>query len=180
MVKEVVVLRYGHRHVRDYRVTSHCCLVARAFGASRIEIDGERDEKIERTMGKMNRQWGEGAETVFIESWRKRVEFYKGKGFKAVHLTMYGLPVQEVQGQLKGFDKILVIIGSQKVEKEVYEKADFNVSVTLQPHSEIAALAVFLDRIFEGKELSKKFAGAKINVRPVEHGKKVERNSALP
>ena len=29
--KDFVVVRYGHRDVRDYRVTSHCALVSRAF-----------------------------------------------------------------------------------------------------------------------------------------------------
>ena len=88
---------------------------------------------------------------------------------------MYGLPVQKVEKELRKKDKLLVIIGSQKVERAVYEKSDYNVSVTLQPHSEIAALAVFLDRVFEGKELGKKFPKAKIEVEPVNKGKKVRK-----
>ncbi|MFH1391245.1 MAG: tRNA (cytidine(56)-2'-O)-methyltransferase [Candidatus Diapherotrites archaeon] len=175
MVKEIVVLRYGHRHVRDYRVTSHCCLVARAFGADKVEIIGEKDESIENTVNTMNKQWGKGANVEFFESWRKRITYYKKKGFTSVHLTMYGLPVQETEQELRSKDKLLVIIGSQKVEKEVYEMSDYNVSVTLQPHSEIAAMAVFLDRIQEGKELVKKFTGAKIYVEPVAKGKKVSK-----
>ena len=88
---------------------------------------------------------------------------------------MYGLPVQEIEKEVRSKEKVLVIIGSQKVETEVYEKADYNVSVTLQPHSEIAALAVFLDRIFEGKELTKEFKKAKIKVKPRSTGKEVLR-----
>ncbi len=175
MAREVVVLRYGHRHVRDYRVTSHCSLVARAFGAERIEIEGEEDRNIPKTLESINERWGRGAEIEFIDSWKKRLEYYSKKGYTSVHLTMYGLPLQSVEKELRKKEKLLVIIGSQKVERGVYEKSDYNVSVTLQPHSEIAALAVFLDRLFEGKELSKKFPKAKIAIEPVNKGKKVRK-----
>jgi len=36
-------------------------------------------------------------------------------------------------------------------------------------------LAVFLDRLFEGQELSKEFEGAKIRIIPQTRGKKVAR-----
>jgi len=173
MPKEVVVLRYGHRHVRDYRVTSHCCLVARAFGANKIEIIGERDASIETTINNMNCRWGKGAGIEFQDDWKKRMQHYKKEGFTTVHLTMYGIPLQEAEKELAGKEKLLVIVGSQKVEREVYLKSDYNVSVTLQPHSEIAALAVFLDHLFGGKELSKQLPGAEIEVEPVNKGKKV-------
>ncbi len=175
MVKEIVVLRYGHRHVRDYRVTSHCCLVARAFGASKIEVIGEEDPEIMKTVNEINERWGKGISLEFHENWKKRLNYYKEKGYTSVHLTMYGLPIQEKQKEIRSKEKQLVIIGSQKVEKEVYHESDYNVSVTLQPHSEIAALAVALDRLFEGKELTKEFPGAKIGVEPMEKGKKVTR-----
>ena len=57
--------------------------------------------------------------------------------------------------KIKKEQKIAVLIGSQKVEREVYEKVDYNIAITHQPHSEIAALAIFLDRYQEGKELEK-------------------------
>ncbi|NIU84342.1 MAG: tRNA (cytidine(56)-2'-O)-methyltransferase, partial [Candidatus Thorarchaeota archaeon] len=41
------------------------------------------------------------------------------------------------------------------------------------PHSEIAALAIFLDRLFQRKELKRRFEGAKIKVTPQERGKKI-------
>jgi len=50
--------------------------------------------------------------------------------------------------------------------------SDFNVAVGNQPHSECTALAIFLDRFFKGKELSKDFKKAKIKVVPQERGKK--------
>ena len=175
MPDEIVVLRYGHRHVRDYRVTSHCCLVARAFGADKIEVIGERDQSIVDTLNEINARWGKGAELEFFDSWEKRFEHYRGAGFTSVHLTMYGLQVQDVEGELAKKGKLLIIIGSQKVEREVYERSDYNVSVTRQPHSEIAALAVFMDRVQKGTELSKTFPGARIEVEPVNKGKKVKK-----
>ncbi|PIN85698.1 MAG: tRNA (cytidine(56)-2'-O)-methyltransferase [Candidatus Diapherotrites archaeon CG11_big_fil_rev_8_21_14_0_20_37_9] len=173
MEKDIVVLRYGHRIVRDYRVTSHCCLVARAFGAKKVEIVGDKDQKIIDTVNDINKRWGNGAEAEFVDNWRPRISYYKNKGYKVVHLTMYGISVQDAEKTLENDKKILVVIGSQKVEPEVYEKADYNVSVTTQPHSEIAALAVFLDRMFKGNELTKKFSGAEVEIEPNPKGKTI-------
>ena len=92
-----------------------------------------------------------------------------------MHLTMYGLQLQKEEEKIRQKKKILIVIGSQKVEKEVYEESDANISVTGQPHSEIAALAVALDRIQQGKELGKRFAKAKIRVVPQHKGKIVSK-----
>jgi len=51
--------------------------------------------------------------------------------------------------------------------------SDFNVAVGNQPHSEISSLAIFLDRLYEGKELGMKFNQAKFNIVPQKRGKKV-------
>jgi len=95
MGKDVVVLRYGHRHVRDYRVTSHCCLVARAFGAEKIVIHGEKDDSIEKTIEGIKRHWGGAFSVEFTESWKKTVEEHKKQGFYVVHATMYGIPIEK-------------------------------------------------------------------------------------
>jgi len=178
MVKqEIVVLRYGHRVVRDYRVTSHCCLVARAFGAKRIIIAGEEDKSIKQSVEDIVDRWGGSFTVGFTESWRKTLAKYKKRGFFLLHLTMYGLLLQNEIRKIRKNNKVLVIIGSQKVEKEVYEKADANIAVTGQPHSEIAALALALDWIQKGKELDKRFTKAKIKVFPAESGKKVSKKT---
>ena len=65
------------------------------------------------------------------------------------------------------------MIGSQKVEGEVYRQADANISIGNQPHSEIAALAVFLDRLFSGREISKQFKGCRLEIIPAGKGKKI-------
>jgi tRNA (cytidine56-2'-O)-methyltransferase len=73
---------------------------------------------------------------------------------------------------------ILLLVGSQKVPREFFsaEISDFNVSIGNQPHSECAAVAVFLDRFFEGKELAKEFENAKISIEPQRRGKKTTIN----
>ncbi|MFH1586730.1 MAG: tRNA (cytidine(56)-2'-O)-methyltransferase [Candidatus Diapherotrites archaeon] len=171
-MEEVIVLRYGHRIVRDYRVTTHCGLVARAFGAKRIIIQGAEDESIIDGISRIRDKWGGKFAVEFVDSWRKVVKKYQKQGYLAVHATMYGEPLQKKIGKIRG-NKVLLILGSQKVVKEVYELADFNISVTTQPHSEIAALAVFLHEYFQGNELELKFKGAKVEIVPEKKGKRV-------
>lgn len=174
--KEVVVLRYGHRLVRDERVTPHCCLVARAFGAEKILIEGDEDGSLKTSIDTVVSKWGGTFALEFIKSWKNEVEKYRKRGFFIAHLTAYGFPLDDAQTELKGISKLLVIIGSQKVERAVYDSSDLNISIGQQPHSEIAALAVFLDRFFSGKELDEKFEGASIQIVPQRMGKKVLKN----
>ena len=164
------VLRLGHRVSRDQRISTHCGLVSRAFGADGIVYSGEKDEKLLESVRNVAKEWGGEFEVKYERNWKS---FVRGWNGKIVHLTMYGLPVQKVMGMIKKEKNILVIVGGEKVPPEVYELADFNVSVTNQPHSEVAALAIFLDRFFGGKELDRKFPGAKKVVIPQERGKKV-------
>ncbi len=173
---EIYVLRLGHRKERDKRVTTHCGLVARAFGASGIILSGEKDDVVEDGLKNVVEDWGGPFEVKYEREWRKVVRKWKRDGGLIVHLTMYGIPIQEVERSLrKEFEDraILVIIGAEKVPKEVYREADYNVAITNQPHSEVAALAIFLDRIFQGIELEKEFQGWRKKVIPQEMGKKL-------
>ncbi len=86
---------------------------------------------------------------------------------------MYGINVDECLDKISKNKEILVIVGSQKVPKDVFQLADFNIAIGNQPHSEIAALAIFLDRLFQGNELTRNFEGAKMKVVPQEKGKKI-------
>jgi len=163
-MEEIVVLRYGHRPYRDLRVTSHCCLVARALGASKIVIEGPEDKELKKSVDNVVKRWGGKFKVGFTDSWLKEVKKFKKKGFYVTHLSMYGKPFNEVVDSIRKQKKVLVIIGSQKVEIRVYQESDLNVSIGKQPHSEIGALAVYIDRLFEGRELDKKFDGAKIEL----------------
>jgi len=173
MVRDIVVFRYGHRDVRDYRVTSHCVLVSRAFGAEQIIICGNKDKKVIDTLMGVSQRWGGKFKINFVKSWENSLNTLQKKGYILVHLTMYGERVQDVDTKIGKHEKICIIIGSQKVERGIYEISDYNVAVTNQPHSEIAALSVFLDRIQQGKELEKEFGGAQRQIVPEKQGKRV-------
>jgi tRNA (cytidine56-2'-O)-methyltransferase len=85
---------------------------------------------------------------------------------------MYG---EQVENSIKKIDKkrdLLIVVGAEKVPPFVYEMADFNVAVGNQPHSEVAALAIFLDRYNKGSWQRKKFDG-KLEILPSHRGKKV-------
>ncbi|MFA4906868.1 MAG: tRNA (cytidine(56)-2'-O)-methyltransferase [archaeon] len=175
MVKEITIIRYGHREERDKRVTSHCCLVARAFGAKRIIVCGPKDKGLEKSFDKVNLNWGKGTSLGASGNWKAEIRKQKARGAKIVHLTMYGIPLGRQIEKIRKEKKVAVLIGSQKVPREAYGLADYNVSVTMQPHSEVAALAVFLHELMQGKELEAKFRGAKIEVVPQERGKKTKK-----
>jgi len=165
----ITVLRIGHRPQRDKRITTHVALVARAFGADRIIIT-TKDEKIEETVKDIVQRFGGDFEILSGISLKKAIRDFKGT---IVHLTMYGLPMDDVIPKIPKDEDLIIIVGAEKVPREIYELADFNVAVGNQPHSEVAALAIFLDRFFEGKELRKEFENAKMRVIPQERGKKV-------
>ncbi|MCX6700152.1 MAG: tRNA (cytidine(56)-2'-O)-methyltransferase [Methanomicrobiales archaeon] len=170
---EVVVLRLGHRPERDQRVTTHVGLLSRALGAKGMYLAGQ-DSGIVRSISRVVEQWGGD---FFIEDkvkWRRCIEEWQKGGGKVVHLTMYGLPVRECEMAIRDAGKILVVVGAEKVPGEVYGLADWNIAVTNQPHSEIASLAVLLDRLFLGAELSADYPGAKIRIVPCGKGKQTE------
>lgn len=89
---------------------------------------------------------------------------------------MYGINIadlaQELDNILNGH-KVLVIVGSEKVDPWYYQNATYNIAIGNQPHSEVAALALFLDRIYKGGELKLEFEDAKLKVIPQFSGKRV-------
>jgi tRNA (cytidine56-2'-O)-methyltransferase len=180
-MQEIVVLRWGHRPQRDARLTTHVALTARALGASGFLLSDIADKKLEETVKKVTRNWGGNFLFRMGTAWKSAVRDWKAKGGIVVHLTVYGENIKNslVLDRIKKSGKnVLVMVGSQKVPKEFFsnEVSDFNVSIGNQPHSECAALAVFLDRFFEGKELTKGFKKAKIKIVPQQRGKKTIMN----
>jgi tRNA (cytidine56-2'-O)-methyltransferase len=149
-------------------------LAARAFGATEAFYSGEQDGKVEESLAKINKSWGGSFRIEYIKNWRNLVKSWKAKNGEVIHLTMYGLPLQNVIEKVRASprDK-LVIVGGAKVPGKTYGLADWNISVTLQPHSEVSAIGVFLHELFEGKELSKVFNGAKTQIIPQHKGKKI-------
>ena len=170
---DVVVLRIGHRPERDQRVTTHVGLTARALGASGMYLAG-RDNGVVQSIRDVVDRWGGDFFAKDDVRWKRCITDWKESGGIVVHLTMYGLNLPDVIGDIRSSDKVLVIVGAEKVPGEIYGMADFNVAVSGQPHSEISSLALFLDHLFEGKELHKEFPGGKIRIIPSRAGKHTE------
>lgn len=177
--RRVFVLRMGHRPVRDHRVTTHVGLVARAFGADGIYLEEHVEESVIRTLRKVTEVWGGCFEVNTVSNPISLIKYWKKVGGIVVHLTMYGVNIGEKPSLLAELRErcadILVVVGGEKMPREVFDLADYNVAIGNQPHSEVAALAVFLDRLFEGRELVREFKGAKLKVIPSERGKIVKR-----
>ncbi|WP_066416865.1 tRNA (cytidine(56)-2'-O)-methyltransferase [Halorubrum aethiopicum] len=183
----VVVLRYGHRPGRDDRMTTHVGLTARALGADRVILPDNAGQSAE-TVRDITDRFGGPFGVELRDDQKALVRNWEGV---VVHLTMYGERIQDVEAEIReavrgdevadregGGDgeegrDLLVVVGGEKVPWALYERADFNVGVTNQPHSEVAGLAVFLDRLFEGEELDREWTDADRRVVPEATGKTV-------
>ncbi|MCS7104537.1 MAG: tRNA (cytidine(56)-2'-O)-methyltransferase [Thermofilaceae archaeon] len=172
---EVVVLRMGHRVGRDKRISTHVGLVARAFGARGIIYAGTIEPSVIETLKKVVETWGGPFIVEVKPSYKAIISEWKKTGGIVVHLTMYGENIEssDVLEKIRNSGKVMVIVGAEKVSADLYELADFNVAIGNQPHSEVAALAVFLDRLFKGEELLKEFEGARLKINPSSRGKHV-------
>lgn len=167
----ITILRLGHRVIRDQRITTHVALTARAFGAQRILISGEVDNGIITTIEKVNEEFGSDFKAEYVKNWSNVIKKAVKDGDVIIHLTMYGLDVDDVKEEIKREIKgknVLIVVGGAKVPGEVYQQANFNIAVGNQPHSEVSAIAIILDRISERKE----FENGKIKIIPCEKGKK--------
>jgi len=169
---DVTVLRLGHRPGRDERITTHVGLTARALGADRVLLAGAASSRAD-TVADITDRFGGPFDVETTEEPKRVIRDFEGT---VVHLTMYGEPIQDVEDDIRDAhesEPLLAVVGAEKVPFEVYERADYNVGVTNQPHSEIASLAVFLDRLYEGTELDREWADPEQVVVPMETGKKV-------
>jgi tRNA (cytidine56-2'-O)-methyltransferase len=167
----VTILRLGHRRGRDDRISSHVGLTARQFGADRIIYAGEQDDNMMDSLRDLRDRWGGGFfEVDYREDYMNVIKDFDGT---SVHLTMYGRPFDEKIDECKETDDLLVVVGSQKVPWKVYEHVDHNLAVGNQPHSEVAAVAIFLYEL-QDREIKDEFDGAEIEVIPTERGKKTK------
>lgn len=172
----ITVLRFGHRPDRDKRITTHVALTARAFGADSIIISTP-DEKLQSNVESVVRRFGGPFRIETGTPWRKVMTEFDGQ---IVHLTMYGETVETGLEKLDPDTDVLVVVGSTKVPREIYERADINIGVGNQPHSEVAALAVFLDRLTKGEGLKREFTDYEMKVLPDPQGKTVVQGEWIP
>ena len=170
----IKVLRLGHRAGRDDRISTHVGLTARQWGAEEIVYSGQHDQNMMDSLEDIIERWGGDFEVLHTEEWKKEIREFDGL---KVHLTMYGEKINDKLDQLKDDfegENLLVVVGAEKVPRWVYTHVDYNISVGNQPHSEIAALSVFLDRIQDGK-IKEEFEDAGIEVVPSEDRKLTEK-----
>lgn len=163
----IVVLRLGHRPKRDARVTTHVALTARALGADAIWVTTE-DEPLEKTVRSVVDRFGGKFQIKTGVPWKSAIKSWKGD---VIHLTMYGENLSKALPTIEA-DDLMIVVGAEKVPREVYDLATRNISVGNQPHSEVAALAIFMDRLTKGKTLDKDFKG-RLRVLPNPRGKTV-------
>lgn len=178
----IEVLRLSHRLPRDCRISTHCALVSRAFGAIKLYYSGMHDSGLEESVVKIVDKFGGPFAIEYIKNDKKLVLQKKKEGFVIVHLTVYGLGFQEECKKIKkealtlnktGKEgKMLIIIGGEKVEPFFYNESDHNIAVGSQPHSEVAALALVLNEIHGEK---KDFSSAKIRIEGAKKGKIIKK-----
>lgn len=166
----IAVLRLGHRPFRDKRITTHVALVSRAFGADKIFID-TKDESIEKNLASIAKRFGGSFQ---VDTGVKPLAIVKNWSGLIVHLTMYGETLDKAVHaiQSENDQDVLIIVGAEKVPAQYYELSDWNISVGNQPHSEVAALALFLDRFTRGTWVDKDFNGD-VKIIPSKDGKNV-------
>ena len=170
------MLRMGHRFFRDSRVTTHVCLTARALGADGVIIADREDKTVESTIREVARRFGGDFSIESGKPWRKTIREWSDRGGKIVHLTAYGLRLPDVIQEINKADRdILVVVGSEKMPGEVFKLADWNVSVTNQPMSEVAALAVFLDWKLQHHAFDNAFPNGQVEIIPSSDQKRVQR-----
>jgi tRNA (cytidine56-2'-O)-methyltransferase len=136
-------------------------------------LSGEYDQQLVKSINKAVMNWGGRFVVEYVQHWRSFLSDWKSFG-KIVHLTMYGEDVRKIIDEVRGCDSdLLVVVGSQKVPRELYELSDWNISITNQPHSEVSALAVFLHMLFKEKEFELEFERPRIRIVPSQREKRV-------
>ena len=166
------VLRLGHRPGRDDRITTHVALTARAFGADKFILVSD-DKRPINTVKDVTKRWGGDFRAVNNKNWKESIKSWKKKDSVVIHLTMYGEPIEKKINKIKDLNNnVLIVLGAEKVPSEIYSIADYNLAIGNQPHSEVAALGVFLDRYNNQKSLQKDYKDANIKVIPQKEGKK--------
>ena len=120
-----------------------------------------RDDRVTTHVALVSRAFG--AEKIFMTEVNQEIKDTLEK-------------INDIQLQLRTEEKMLVVVGAEKVPREIYELSDYNVGVGSQPHSEISALAILLDRIQNGEQFEKVFPDAKRKIIPTKNGKNVQVN----
>ena len=161
--RNITILRLGHRHSRDQRITTHVALSARAFGANKFIYSGGEDANLEESLRDVVKRWGGNFEIEFTDKVPSLLRSWKGI---IIHLTMYGESHKKTLEAIEPHkdEELLIVVGGAKVPRYVYTHADFNTAVGWHPHSEIAALTTMLYELNGDEYLYKKYKDSQISL----------------
>jgi tRNA (cytidine56-2'-O)-methyltransferase len=146
-IYKLSILKLDHRPSRDKRITTHCALVSRSFGATNFYYSGIEDNILNKTINEIVNKWGGPFNINYINNALNLVITKKKENYIIIHLTMYGINLfKEINNLKKKLinKNILIIVGGSKVPKEYYKLADYNIAVGNQPHSEISSISTIL------------------------------------
>jgi tRNA (cytidine56-2'-O)-methyltransferase len=150
-----------------YQVNLDLCLTARALGASEITFIGEKDGKLQRYIANLNKKWGGRFKVQFAKSYQQALK--SATKYKKVYLTRYGMPLQTKSYMLKTYKNLVLIVTLKDEVNSIHKIADFNISVSSQPHCSSAAIAIFLHEFYNGRELAMHFENAQYKLVPKDH-----------
>jgi tRNA (cytidine56-2'-O)-methyltransferase len=170
MSERLDVLRLGYRKGRDPRITTHLALVSRAFGADGFLLSGDSDEELFENLDSVSERFGGSLDTEHVKG-MSRLKQHISNGGVAVHLTMYGQPYREAIPTIRRDKPLFVVVGGAKVPGDVYKLCQHNIAVGNQPHSEVAALALFLEAWFGDSGSEKNFENARLVIEGTNSGK---------
>ena len=172
MSERLDVLRLGYRKGRDPRITTHLALVARAMGADGFLLAGDEDKEMFENLNSVSKRFGGNLETEHV-SGMGYLKRHVANGGVAVHLTMYGEPFRKAIPKIRRDRPVVIVVGGAKVPGDVYKICQHNVSVGNQPHSEVAALALFMDAWFGESASERNFDDARLIIEGTNDGKLV-------
>jgi len=175
MSERVDVLRLGYRRGRDPRITTHLALVARALGSDGFLLAGDDDQEMFDNLNSVSERFGGELDTEHV-SGLGHLKKHVDNGGVAVHLTMYGEPFRQAIPKIRRDRPLIIVVGGAKVPGDVYKICQHNVAVGNQPHSEVAALALFMDAWFGESGSERSFNDARLVIEGVNGGKLVHDN----
>ena len=112
-------------------------------------------------------------DTGYVEKPIKWMKDFVKDGGQLIHLTMYGLPYKKMIPEISKDKPIAIVVGGPKVPAEIFQISSFNLAVGNQPHSEVAALGLVMDKLVLESESSVQFEDAKFTIIPDSGGKNV-------
>ena len=155
-------------------VITDICMTSRAFGASKVAFTCGEDRKVAGAMRKVSKEWGGKFSIMFNADYKEMLN--GSPNYKTVFLTQYGIPVEKAKHSIRTYKNMMVVVAlSDSYTKKLIDAADFNISITSQPHSSTSAVAVFLHTYFNGRENAMQFENAMTKVLPSEHGIRVQK-----